>query len=275
MNAIRILYKNGFNVAYVKIDSDKRIDDEFLSMVNELRLPLYTGIYPEDNVDMVFVINYNMIIPEEFVESHFVVNYHVGLLPKWRGNSANGWAVINGENSVGYTIHRVTEMLDDGPIYYRFVYQIKEGETYFEARQAMNSDFERRLPEILTSILQYPETYLDIRNDGFVYCSKFRPEDGVISDWNVSTESLLRRFYVFAPPLGTGLKFNFKGQVYEVMKLSAVRNFAKSVGVSGGVVYKTNGSLWIKTQDTAVSLDEIRCNGKAISADSFIIGQRL
>jgi methionyl-tRNA formyltransferase len=275
LNAVRILRESGIEVAYLKVDSLKRVDDEFMAAVNETGVELFTDSYPDRDVDMVFVINYNKIIPEDFVGRHFVVNYHVGLLPKWRGNSANGWAVINGEKSVGYTIHRVNAMLDDGPIYYRFAFPVRPGDTYFEARQAMNADFDKMLPQVLKSILKNPESYLDIPNDGFVYCSKFRPIDGVISDWNVSTEMLLRRFYVFAPPLGTGLKFNFKGQTYDIMKLSAVKGFAISTGVCGGVVYKLNGSVWVKTKDTAISLDEIRCNGEVVSANQFIIGQRL
>jgi methionyl-tRNA formyltransferase len=131
------------------------------------------------------------------------------------------------------------------------------------------------LPTVLRSVLQSPDSYLSLQADGFVYCSKFRPVDGVITDWNQTTEMLLRRFYVFAPPLGTGLKFQFKGRVYDIMKLSAVKGFATSVGIPGGVVYKQGGSVWIKTKDTAISLDEIMCDGQMVSAEQFIIGQRL
>lgn len=274
LSIIPILQSANIEIAYVKVDSVK--DESFFLALQQQNIAYYTDTYPKMRLDMIFVMNYNRIISSDVITDNLVVNYHVGLLPKWRGNSANGWGIINGENYVGYTIHRVSEVLDAGPSYYQYKYLYKEDETYYHARKAMNEDLNNVLPALLYNIVHRPKKYLYLKKSDFVYCSKFRPTDGFIYDWNVTTEELIRRFYVFAPPLGTGLKFVFKDIVYEISRLSAIKGFAKSKGIPGGVVYKDVRSVWIKTQDTAVSLDEIKCDGEILSiSSSFIIGQRL
>lgn len=44
------------------------------------------------------------------------INYHPSLLPKYRGGSAINWALINGENETGITVHYVDEGIDTGDI---------------------------------------------------------------------------------------------------------------------------------------------------------------
>lgn len=275
LNILSILRQANFEICYIKVDSPQHVDNNFLSILSKENIPCYFDEYPSYDLDLIFVINYNKIIPEDVINSNLVVNYHIGLLPKWRGNSANGWGIINGENYVGYTIHRVNELLDDGPIYYQYKYPYSFKETYNDARIEMDKDFYINLPNTLCKIIQSPDNYLNFPNEGIVYCSKFRPVDGVIN-WNASSEEIIRRFYVFSRPRGTGLKLLFKNHFYEVSALSLINNFAKSIGIPGGVINKVRGSVWIKTLDTAISIDEIRDENGIVAVDSlFTIGQRL
>jgi methionyl-tRNA formyltransferase len=56
--------------------------------------------------------------PQEFVTipKHGMIQYHPSLLPKYRGPSAIGWAIANGEHETGLTIFRPTDGLDEGPV---------------------------------------------------------------------------------------------------------------------------------------------------------------
>jgi methionyl-tRNA formyltransferase len=56
--------------------------------------------------------------PQEFVTipRHGMIQYHPSLLPKYRGPSAIGWAISNGELETGLTIFRPTDGLDEGPV---------------------------------------------------------------------------------------------------------------------------------------------------------------
>ncbi len=56
--------------------------------------------------------------PQEFITipKHGMIQYHPSLLPKYRGPSAIGWAIANGETETGLTIFRPTDGLDEGPV---------------------------------------------------------------------------------------------------------------------------------------------------------------
>jgi len=276
LSILPVLKENGINIEYVKQDK-KHVDSEnFIKAVNDLGYQCYIEDYPNIDLDLVLTINYNRIVTDEQLKRYQFMNYHVGLLPKWRGNSANGWAVINGENEVGYTLHKIVPMLDDGPIYYQFKYPYHEGKTYVEAKQAMEIDLRANIAEVIKNVVSNPQSFVDESEKKYVYCSKFRPIDGVIKDWNITSEEIIRKLYVFGPPLGTGLKFTFKEREYEIRAVSRLPHFAESKGVHGGVVYIVNGSMWIKTLDSAISIDEIFSNGEKIDiSKNFIIGQRL
>ena len=57
-------------------------------------------------------------VPQEMIDCahHGGINYHPSLLPRYRGGSAINWAVINGEQETGVTIHFIDEGVDTGPI---------------------------------------------------------------------------------------------------------------------------------------------------------------
>lgn len=276
VNILPTILKGGINVAYVRFDRMRDDAAIWMEQIEALGINVFGDDYPKEAVDLVFVINYNRIITDVELSRSVYLNYHVGLLPKWRGNSANGWAIINGEDEVGYTLHRVTSMLDAGDIYYQFSYPYSPIETYYSARLAMDKDLHANICGIIRQVNENPNSYCRKNEGEFVYCSKFRPIDGDISSWKYTTDEIVRRHYVFAPPLGTGLKFVAKGKTYEIRTLSKIENFAESKGIPGGVVYIDDNSLWVKTQDSAASLDEIMREGKEVDCKKeFIIGQRL
>jgi len=276
VNILPTIIANGIKVAYVRFDRMREDADILKSEIESVGLKVYGNDYPKDAASLIFVINYNSIISNEELALAVFLNFHVGILPKWRGNSANGWGIINGENEVGYTLHRIIPDLDAGNIYYQYTYPYSPNETYYNARIAMDNDLHKNICSVIRKVYDYPDDYCKLNNGPFVYCNKFRPIDGDISDWKYTTDELIRRHYVFAPPLGTGLKFASKGKIYEIQALSAIDNFAKSTGIPGGVVYFHGQSVWVKTTDTAISLDRITYNGKIIDCrQAFIIGQRL
>jgi len=139
---------------------------------------------------------------------------------------------------------------------------------------AMADDYSTRLQDILIGINEGKIVEKE-QNGPFTYCSTFRPIDGFIN-WKENTDTILRWFYVFGAPLGTGLKFILKNKTYSITKISRINSFAPAVGIAGSVVYKVGGSIWVKTGDTAVSIDGITLNDEVVDLKKvFNIGQRL
>lgn len=75
--------------------------------------------FTETECDVAVSVNWQRLIPADVLD-HFeygVLNAHAGDLPRYRGNAAPNWALINGENEVVITIHRMIPELDAGPIF--------------------------------------------------------------------------------------------------------------------------------------------------------------
>ena len=69
----------------------------------------------------------------------------------------------------------------------------------------------------------------------------------------------------------------YQETIFEINKWSLIPNFMKSKGFPGAIVLKnSDGSVWIKTKDTAISIDELLIDGKIVfPSDIFKIGERL
>ena len=67
--------------------------------------------------DILVSINYRYIIPKSIYSFfRYAINIHGSMLPKYRGRTPHVWAIINGENSTGITVHIIEEKVDSGPI---------------------------------------------------------------------------------------------------------------------------------------------------------------
>lgn len=226
--------------------------------------------------DAVIVYNYNKIIDVRQVET-LLLNIHLGILPVYRGNNANAASILNGDRKVGYTLHEVNEVLDGGKIYYTFAYEIQEGETYFQGKNAIIENLKSELPEVIERVLNKEIPGVSQENEAFIYASRLYPEDGILIHWDYTTEEILNRHIVFARPLGTGLKMMYHSKELELGKLARVPGFKISKGFPGAVVLKNaDGSVWIKTKDTAISVGEILMDGQTmLPGQLFKIGERL
>lgn len=227
-------------------------------------------------VDFIFVCGYTKIIKTELLSKYIFVNIHAGNLPKWRGTSANSWAIINGDYNIAYTLHRVTEELDGGPIYFKFEYLLKEDEKYGDGRRQLETLLEEGLEDVMVGICE-GRIQAQQQTGKYVYCSSFRKEDGLIADWNIDTAKILGLFKVFGTPYGSGLNLLYKGSIYEIMDISCDADYDCYECIPGAVVNKNDEYVWIKTSDTVVKIKNIRDQESNILKASrvFKIGTRL
>ena len=244
-----------------------------LHRIIELELNEVASIRPE----LLLLINYNKIIDINILNGIFALNIHLGLLPKYRGNNANASSILNGELIVGYSIHMISEILDGGDVFYKFTYKINEGETYYHAKNEINNDIRKNISKTLIKILENKLIGISQLDSEFIYSCRLKPQDGIITSWHVNCDEIFNKFIIFSKPAGTGLKFIFNDVIYEISKISKIPNFANSTGISGSIVMRTlSGSIWVKTKNNAVSIDEIICsNYKVLPNSIFKIGDRL
>jgi methionyl-tRNA formyltransferase len=81
--------------------------------------------FADGTLDLVFSCFYDKLVRADFIDRcPRIVNLHNGPLPRYRGVSPINWALKNGEQSHGVTIHEITPGIDDGPIVSQVTYSI-------------------------------------------------------------------------------------------------------------------------------------------------------
>lgn len=68
--------------------------------------------------DLLVVSSYRNIIPDSILKlaKFGAINLHMAPLPKYRGAHPENWALINGEDWMGYTVHYLDSGIDTGDI---------------------------------------------------------------------------------------------------------------------------------------------------------------
>jgi methionyl-tRNA formyltransferase len=90
----------------VQIESREVNDPEFIA-----------SIAPDSHA---VVAGFNQIFRRPLIERfESLVNIHPSVLPAYRGPIPSYWCLKNNETSTGYSLHRLTEKIDQGPILYQ------------------------------------------------------------------------------------------------------------------------------------------------------------
>lgn len=217
-----------------------------------------------DKADIIFLPEYRRIVPDEFTSKYLMVNCHGGILPKWRGFSANAWAIMNGESEIGYSIHRVSFELDGGEVYFVKHIPIQDSQTYSDVHGLMTASISNEVPQVLYDIVRNSKTGESQLNAGVAYCTKFNAKMGELSDFNMESSYYVNLYRCMAKPLGTGLFMYYKGIKYSIGKVEHGRkyNSIDYYAIPGKIVNVTEEKIWVKTRDNVIVLSGVElCDG--------------
>ena len=133
------------------------------------------------------------------------VNLHPSLLPKYRGTNSVAWAIINGEETTGFTYHRMEAEFDTGNILLQNKLPIAPNETAFSL---FHRQIARALPLLgdVLALLERGEPGTRQPDSGS-YFGRNLPFDGVIDpSWELDrVDRFIRAMYF--PPF-PGAKFS-------------------------------------------------------------------
>lgn len=82
-----------------------------------------------------------------------MINVHGELLPRFKGAASVIWAIHEGANETGFTIHRIDEGIDTGPIIYREAFPIQLKPTLKETVAENCAIINQRLPAALVKVI--------------------------------------------------------------------------------------------------------------------------
>lgn len=114
----------------------------------------YKDVPENVQIDLAFSIFYDKIIKQDFIDRcGKIINLHNSPLPMYRGVSPINWALKDGRDEHGITIHEITKGIDDGPIISQIKYsiypEIDEVEDVYKRAQSYGYTlFEQTIPNL-------------------------------------------------------------------------------------------------------------------------------
>jgi methionyl-tRNA formyltransferase len=167
--------------------------------------------------DLIVVSSFRQIIPESFIllPKLGVINVHPSLLPKYRGATPTVWALMNGEQKTGVTIHFVEdETFDRGRIIAQASVEIDPLDNDGTLRFKLAILSEKVLIEALDQIVRRDKEAFPQQDESqATYYPKRSIKDGEI-DIHRPFKEILNRIRAMSPYPGAYL--NFEGTSYLV-----------------------------------------------------------
>ena len=234
----------------LKLYRPLNIDEGFKKIISKIKF------------DFLLVAAYGKILPLWLLELPHVasVNIHFSLLPKYRGASPVQAAILNGDINSGVTVMKMTERMDEGPIYSKYSVPIKV------------NDNKKTLEEKLTkkSIVIIESDLKNIFNKKLIpkeqdqkqvqYCSKITKLSGRVEFTKETSESIIKKFNAF---------YGWPGIFFErnniAIKIHGIEPLDKFYNIKFSKDIKLLPSgLAFKTKDKPIVITHLQFPGKQI-----------
>lgn len=234
------------------------------------------------DTDLLVSMSFNQILKAEFLSAARlgVINCHAGALPFYRGRNPLNWALVNGEDRFGVTVHHVDLGIDTGDIIVQRFAEIAIDDTYgtvltkaYELCAASLCDALRQIAD--GTATRIPQN--DIHPIGF-YCGRRRIGDEWI-DWRWGSLRAHNFIRAIAEP-GPCARCYYRSRPLAVLRSSLIPGAPSYIGTPGEVVGRDAAGIVVKTNDSTIRLlavAELESDGMPGSArtPNFPIGARL
>lgn len=223
--------------------------------------------------DVLVVAAYGKILPTKLLQAFRLgaINVHASLLPRWRGAAPINRAIAAGDSETGISIMKMTEGLDEGPVYRQDCLLINPDETATELEDRLSLLGGESLLHVLNLLPQLAAT--PQKTEGISYANKITTTDGAI-DVNAPAEKIYRKIRAFTTTPGCYLT---RGE--EHLRIGAAHwpifeSFPK--GNPGDIVGINNEGVLLQCADGAIRLIALQRPGRRMmSAVHVINGLRL
>ena len=223
--------------------------------------------------DIVLTSAYKPKISKETLQKADFINIHYALLPRYRGMHAIVWSILNGEQYIGYTIHKTSHLLDQGPIIFQEAIEIGNM-TSWECMLKVDSIIEDKISDIVLNYVNSKYELISQNEDDAIYVAPRNFEDCKIN-WNEWTiEFFSRALKALVPPYPRPY-FSYKNTIISIV--SAEFKKINHIEINGRIVYIDDNFVWIKIIDGYLKLKDIEINGMQFKAIDYFnkIGIRL
>lgn len=228
------------------------------------------------NPDIIFSIYYRKILPNSLLKIPRLgcINIHPSLLPKYRGPIPTAWAIENGENNFGITIHYMDDGIDTGDILVQKKYQILENETGFElytramklGSELLKENFEKIIKNKIRSVPQNGiSSYYGKKNGKYTI------------DWKNTAQNINNKIRVHSKPFNSAETLLFNRYIL-IDKATIIEDEKYTAQGCGKIVDIVNEKLVISCAKGCLQLDDFTIVPKLTKEEKkiyFKIGNKL
>ena len=220
--------------------------------------------------DFLLVAAYGKILPSWMLSAPICepINVHYSILPKHRGASPIQSTILAGDTITGISIMKMTEGMDEGPIYKKFKININ-GYNKEELEINLSLIAANNIVSVLSDIKNKEIEPISQNEDDASYCKKIKKKSGLIDLHNDNTENILLKFRAYKG--WPGVFFRYKNIDIKIHGLKLLDpNDGVHIENSGSIFKVTKEGLLIKTIDSRIVITHLQMPGKKIINKSDI-----
>jgi methionyl-tRNA formyltransferase len=255
---------------------------------NNINKDFYDNLFHDFSIDLAVAMLWLYTISDHIIKStkYGILNLHGGLLPRYRGNACQTWAILNGEDKIGVTCHLMEGgSFDSGPIVKQEYFTVNENDKVGDLIHKIESI---GIGLVIASVMDFVNDRVNIQiqdESKSQYCYPRLPRDGEIN-WNDSAYNIKKLIRAAGRPYPGAYSYFSDTRdnnlikkliIYECEIIDPPYNEINCI--PGHLVKLDNGMSWaVKCGDTRlIKLLDITIDGKLILPESFFnsVRQRL
>ena len=221
--------------------------------------------------DLILVVAYGLIVPPNILEIPKLgcINVHASLLPKWRGASPMEYAILNGDKKVGISYMKMSEGLDEGPVYEMHTNDLNDNDDLSEVEKKLIQLSKNNLNAFLDKVETGNVTCIDQENKEATFAPKIEKNLLQLNWADESAEVIVRKINALGNKYGT---YTYLGD--KRVKIFKAQIYNKEAGKNPGHIEMLKNRMIVScSEQTAVAVDTIQMQGKnKVSGIDFISG---
>jgi methionyl-tRNA formyltransferase len=221
--------------------------------------------------DIVVVVAYGRMLPDELIEIPELgcINAHASLLPKLRGAAPIQRAILEGYDTTGVTIMRISEQMDAGDMLIADTVAIDDDTDAASLHDALAATAARLLVQALDSLAAGTGVFSPQDHAEATFAPPLRSEEARI-DWSRSAVEIDRQVRGFRPRPGA---FTFDGGT-RLKILSARPTDLPADAPAGTLLGSDEAGLLVASADRVLSIAEVQPEGKKVmTAADYLRGR--
>lgn len=248
------------------------IEGDFECLSKKYKCPFLSGSSINSNeavealrrcgADVAISVNWPIIVGPKVLETfeHGVINAHAGDLPRYRGNACPNWAILNGEQQVVLTFHRMVTELDAGPWLKKISFPLSSdtyiGDVYAFLDEQMPLGFVNVLDGLDAGTLE-PTLQSEDQSE-ILRCYPRRPEDGQI-DWSEPALKIGRLVRASSDPFRGAFTWIGDSERLTIWRARVGRRQYRSCHIAGQVAeIRDDGNVAVLAAEGLLVLEEVQ-----------------